>query len=83
MNSPNGPSGARLVGQELAFEHDLGMRRHRQAVQLARDRLVGLAAMAAGIGVFGDAVLDLVAAGEEQHRIEAAADQHRAGLALA
>ena len=73
----------RLVGQELALEHDLGVGRHRQAVELARDGLVGASAMPAGIagiGEFAHAVFDLVAAGEEEDRILPAADHDRAGL---
>src|SRR5205085_10340836 len=47
----------------LAFQHDLGMRRHWQAVKLALHDFVRLAAVAAGIVVFGETLLDLVAAG--------------------
>src|SRR5262245_8829733 len=53
------------VLDHLAFEHDLGMRRHRQTVKLAQHDLVRLTAVAAGIVVFAKAELELVAAGEE------------------
>src|SRR5262245_4899247 len=56
----------RLDGLDhLAFEHDLGMGRHRQAVKLAQHDLVRLAAVAAGIVVFAETEFELVAAGEE------------------
>ena len=38
--------------------------------------------MAAGVGELGNAVIDLVAGGQEQQRIVADADRHRTGLAL-
>ena len=66
----------------LAFEHDLGVRGHRQPVQLAQHDLIGLSAMATGIIVFRQPGLQFVAAGKEQQRIVTAADQHRAGLAV-
>ena len=65
MNSPNGPY-LRFDGLDhLPFEHDLRMRRHRQAVKLAQHDLVRLTAVAAGIVVFAETEFELVAAGEE------------------
>src|SRR5215813_732808 len=56
----------RLDGLDhLAFEHDLGMGRHWQAVKLAQHDLVRLTAVAAGIVVFAETEFELVAAGEE------------------
>src|SRR5262249_20813710 len=56
----------RLDGLDhLAFEHDLGMRRHRQAVKFAQHDLVRLTAVATGIVVFAETEFELVAAGEE------------------
>src|SRR5262245_4912360 len=55
----------RDVLDHLAFEHDLGVRRHRQAVKLAQHDLVRLTAVAAGIVVFAETEFELVAAGEE------------------
>src|SRR5262245_27912852 len=74
------PLRAGLVAAEFTFEYDLGIGRHRQPVKLARNRLVGTPAVTARVSIFGGAVLDLVAAGEKQHGIETAADQHRAVL---
>src|SRR5262249_2346130 len=69
-----------LVRQEFALDSNLGARRDRQAMELAGDGLVGPAAMAARIRELADSLLDLMAAGKKQHRIEPAADQHRTRL---
>src|SRR5262249_50820408 len=69
-----------LVRQEFALDSNLGARRDRQAMELAGDGLVGPAAMAARIRELADSLLDLMAAGKKQHRIEPAADQHRTPL---
>src|SRR5215471_15309326 len=70
-----------LVRHHVAFDHHLGMRRHRQAMDLAFDHLIGHAAVAAGIIIFAQAEFQLVAAGKEQQRIMPATDQYRAWLA--
>jgi hypothetical protein len=75
------PLGRGLARMHRAFEDDLGMRRHRQAVELALDHVVRRAAVAGGVIIFGKPVTDLVAPGEEEQRIVAAADEHRARLA--
>src|SRR5438309_6323929 len=75
--------GHRVAGMHLALEHDLGVRRHRQAVHLALDDFVRRAAMAGRVVVLGKAVADLVAAGEEEQRIVTARDEHWAWLARA
>src|SRR5262245_33991771 len=61
---------SRLDGLDhLALEHDLSVGRHGKAMELARQDLVRLAAMAAGIVVFAQPELELVAPGKEQQRI--------------
>src|SRR5215831_4811270 len=70
-----------LALRHVALDHDLGMRRHRQPVHLARDHVVRRAAMAGRVVEFGQPEPELVAAGEEEQRIVPAADQHRARLA--
>src|SRR5262249_56459189 len=59
----------RDVLEHLAFEHDLGMGRHRQAVKLAQHDLARLAAVSAGIVVFANAGLELVAAGDASNQV--------------
>ena len=55
--------GRGLARMQRALEHDLGVRRHRQAVELALDHLVGLAAMPGRVVVLRKPEADLVAAG--------------------
>src|SRR5205823_14875435 len=47
------------------------------------DHVIRRAAMPGSVVVFGEAVADLVAAGEKQQRIVPAGNQHRTGLARA
>src|SRR4051812_6194493 len=71
-----------LAGMHRAFQHDFGVRRHRQAVELALDDVIRRAAMARGVVVFRKAEADLVAACEKEQRIVAAGDEYRARLPL-
>ena len=72
---------AGFAGIHFALEHHLGVGRDRQAVDFARDHLDGSAAQAARIGEFVNAGVDFLMAGNEQHRVLTAADQHGAGFA--
>src|SRR5437016_8197350 len=58
--------GQRVCRVHRAFEHDLGVRRHRQAVPLRFGDLVRRTAMPGRVVVFRQAEADLVAAGDRK-----------------
>ena len=72
---------AGFVRQQYAFDHHFGMGRDRQAVNLAPDHRDRAPAQTARIGELVGADVDFLMGGEEQKRVLAAADQHRAGFA--
>src|ERR1700722_5679894 len=64
---------AKVVQQDLSLEHDLSSRWHRQAMELALERLEGNAAGTAGMSKLADLIVDLIARGEEEERVVTAA----------
>ena len=73
---------AQLVAIYLALDDQLRMGRDRQAVDFRLDDVDGASAYAAGIGQLVDLMVDFLMRHQEQQRIVAAGNQHRAGLAL-
>ena len=76
------PLGHQFVAVDLAFDGDFGAGRNGQAVDFGLHGFERKAPVAAGVVHLVGAPVDLVVGGEEQQRVLAEADHHRAGLAL-